>query len=338
MVRKSLLVAGGFGWLLGLVLTPLWAAQAPPTNWFFQGGAEKPLAKVEPLLETTAAKKPPSEKPPSEKTTKPKSVLQQLWRKIYTRPEELAKLAGPTICILDIQHPDRIYELLNRTSDPMDRFYACRFRARVAAISGLPTIVVHATEVRPEQLESSPIKALLIGGRSKALPRKIDEQFYPFIRQTKIPLLGICGGAQLIARAYGAKVVHMRKLRPGEPDPHPKYYPGWFKEWGLTPVHIVKLDPLFANLPETPIFREFHAFQIQKPPEEFELLASTQECQVQAMKHRHRLVYAVQFHPERYDSKHFHGRIVLENFFRLALGQPLPKQASESKGNGLPKK
>ncbi|MCS7304352.1 MAG: hypothetical protein NZ602_04510 [Thermoguttaceae bacterium] len=52
------------------------------------------------------------------------------------------------------------------------------------------------------------------------------------------------------------------------------------------PIQLLKPDPLFANLPENPIFREFHAFQILKPPKEFELLACSQECRIQAITHR----------------------------------------------------
>lgn len=152
-------------------------------------------------------------------------------------------------------------------------------------------------------------------------------------------MLGICGGCQLIGQAYGAKVAAMRKLRPGEQDPNPKYHPGWFKEWGWTPVEVLKKDPLFASLPEKPILREFHAFQIVEPPKEFDVLAFTSECRVQAIKHRDRFVYAVQFHPERYDQQHPHGRVVLENFFRLALGRAVAKQNPESKkAQDLPKR
>jgi GMP synthase-like glutamine amidotransferase len=48
-------------------------------------------------------------------------------------------------------------------------------------------------------------------------------------------------------------------------------------------------------------------------------LASSAECRVQVIKDRKRLVYGVQFHPENYDAEHSDGRILLENFFRLAL-------------------
>lgn len=303
------------------------------------GGAATPPPAEKPTVEKKTPEKPPVEKSASKKTLREKAAVEELWRKIYTRPEQLAKLTKPTVCILDIQHPDPIQEQLKTLGNPMEQFSACTFRSRAAEISGLDAIVVHATEVRGEDLDRPQIKAILIGGRSKSLPRVVDERFYRLIRETKIPILGICGGCQLIGRAYGAKVERLRKLRPGEADPNPGYHPGWFKEWGFTSVQVLRPDPLFAGLPDKPILREFHAFQMAAPPKEFDLLATTEECRVQAIKHRDRLVYAVQFHPERYDQQHPHGRVVLENFFRLALGQSSANEGAErEKGRDLPKK
>ena len=233
MLRKTIFLLLSVGWLGGVWVEVIWAGETTPVKT-----AEKRTAKPQ-----------PGEKPTPLSETE-KRALQDLWRNIYTRPEQLAKLSQPTVCILDIQHPDRIYEQLRTLPRPMEQFYACTFRAKVAEISGLPTLVVHATEITGQDLDRPQIKAILIGGRSKSLPREVAERFYPLIRQTKIPILGICGGCQLIGRAYGAKVTHMRKLQPGEADPNPKYHPGWFKEWGPTALEVLKPDPLFANLPE----------------------------------------------------------------------------------------
>ena len=83
-------------------------------------------------------------------------------------------------------------------------------------------------------------------------------------------------------------------------------------------------DPLFKGLPEEIVVRQSHAFQVMQVPAEFELLASTPECKVQAFKHRQRLVYGTQFHPEVNNDDHPHGRVIIGNFFRLAgLGPEL---------------
>jgi gamma-glutamyl-gamma-aminobutyrate hydrolase PuuD len=83
------------------------------------------------------------------------------------------------------------------------------------------------------------------------------------------------------------------------------------------PVQIVRRDPLFDGLPDEIVVRQAHAFQVMQVPEEMERLASSPECTVQAFKHRRRLVYGTQFHPEIHDDQHPHGGVVVENFFRL---------------------
>jgi GMP synthase (glutamine-hydrolysing) len=58
-------------------------------------------------------------------------------------------------------------------------------------------------------------------------------------------------------------------------------------------------------------------------PEDFVRLAASEICAIEAMRHRTRPLYGVQFHPERYTDDHPDGRAILANFFRLAgLGRP----------------
>jgi len=56
---------------------------------------------------------------------------------------------------------------------------------------------------------------------------------------------------------------------------------------------------------------------------DFVVLAANAECPVEAIKHKQRLMYGTQFHPEQYDDQHLDGRIILRNFFKLA-GLPVP--------------
>ncbi len=238
------------------------------------------------------------------------------WRTVFATPQELAAIAEPMVCILTIQHAEIIRRQL--ADKPAAAYSGARLRERVQRQSGLRCVVVHFTEVRGEDLDRGNVKAILITGRSKTSGPDVDAKFYPLIRTTQIPVFGFCGGMQLIGRAYGANVGPLRKLREGEKDPNPNYHPGQFKEWGFLPVRIVKRDPLFAGLPDELVVRQAHAFQVRQVPAEFELLASSPDCEVEAFKHRERLVYGTQFHPEVNDDDHPHGRAILENFFRLA--------------------
>jgi len=244
------------------------------------------------------------------------------WRTVFATPQELAAIDEPIVCVLTIQHPDIIRKQL--ADKPAAEYSGVKLRERLQRQSGLRCVVVHFTEVRGEDLDRSNVKAILITGRSKIVDRDLDAQFHPLIRNTQIPVFGFCGGMQLIGQAYSVKVGPLRKLREGEKDPNPSYHPGQFKEWGFLPVQIVQRDPLFEGLPDEIVVRQAHAFQALQVPAEFELLASSPECKVEAFKHRQRLVYGTQFHPEVNDDDHRHGRVILENFFRLAGLGPKP--------------
>ena len=65
--------------------------------------------------------------------------------------------------------------------------------------------------------------------------------------------------------------------------------------------------------------QEFHAFEAKQLPDFFDVLASTDECKVQVIKHKHKLHYGTQFHPEDYDVQHLDGKTLWRNFFKLAL-------------------
>ena len=247
------------------------------------------------------------------------------WQVVFPTPHEFAAIDEPIVCILNIQHPYIIRKQL--ANKPAAEYSGLKLRERMQAQSGLRCVMVHFTEIRSEDLDRSCVKAILITGRSKVVGRDLDATFYPLIRDTKIPIFGFCGGMQLIGQAFSSKVGRLRKLRAGEKDPNPNYHPGQFKEWGFLPVRIVQRDPLFDGLPEEIVVRQSHAFQVMQVPAEFELLASTTECKVQAFKHRQRLVYGTQFHPEVNNDDHPHGRVIIENFFRLArLGQEISEQ------------
>ncbi len=243
----------------------------------------------------------------------------QLWKQIYDRPERLAALEQPVIVYLDIQLEDIVRGGLKKLTDPMKQANQIRMREQFKTLSGLDCLVVHRSEVTGADLDRPNVKAILISGRNTTDVPPDDQPFYGLIRNTKIPMIGFCGGGQLIGKAYGFDIVRMRRLKEGETDPMPTYHPGFFKERGFLKVQIVKRDPLFAGLGKEIVVKETHAFQLPDVPKGFELLASTAECRVQAIKDRKRLVYGVQFHPEQYDETHTDGRKVLENFFRLAL-------------------
>jgi GMP synthase-like glutamine amidotransferase len=101
--------------------------------------------------------------------------------------------------------------------------------------------------------------------------------------EAELPILGICLGCQLIARALGGTLSHL-----------PKPELGWF-DITLSPVG--REHPLFAGQPWCGPQFHWHHWQVESLPEGAAVLASSENCNIQAwMKGVN--TFAVQFHPE----------------------------------------
>ena len=105
--------------------------------------------------------------------------------------------------------------------------------------------------------------------------------------EAQFPVLGICLGAQLIAKALGARV-----------------YPNGAKEIGWAPVFFTSAaqsDPVFSGLPSPTMFFHWHGETFDLPkgalPAGAEWLAYSNQCRHQAFRYR-KNGYGIQFHPE----------------------------------------
>ncbi len=94
-----------------------------------------------------------------------------------------------------------------------------------------------------------------------------------------VPLLAVCFGHQLLARALGVDVVRREK------------------RVGLFRVRPVRDDPLFDGLSLGAVVPEQHSEHVSRVPDGFELVATSDYCTIQAMRHREAPIYGVQFHP-----------------------------------------
>ena len=238
---------------------------------------------------------------------------------LFDSSAKLRSRSSPFVCFIDTEHPDEIRRTMESASGGRHSDKIKRWRERIELdVAGLPCLVAHYTQVLRRDFDNPSLRAIMISGRAHHILPVMDRELFRLIRGTGVPTIGFCGGHQLIAQAYGARVAAMRRLKPGEEDPAPHRGPGFFKEWGFRPVRIVRSDSLLGGLGDSLLVREMHFAEVKELPAELELLASTDECRVQAMKHRGRLLYGTQFHPEGYDDEHPDGRSLLRNFFRLA--------------------
>jgi len=129
------------------------------------------------------------------------------------------------------------------------------------------------------------------------------------IKKASQPVLGVCGGHQQIALAYGAPVDLMGRLEPGEG------YAGAKRERGYFPV-ATNGDGLFKDLSKELTVWHSHFDEVKALPKGFRRTAWNEACPIQAMEHNDRPLFGVQFHPELFDDEHPDGRKIIENFLQ----------------------
>lgn len=123
-----------------------------------------------------------------------------------------------------------------------------------------------------------------------------------FIRSNPAPLLGICAGFHLTARAFGSQIIPMSDSA---------------GEFGYTEITVQHDHPLLQGLGERFPCMQMHSYTVSAVPDGFTLLASTEKCPVQMIAHNERPIVGMQFHPELQNEAHRDGERLLQNFFKL---------------------
>jgi len=172
---------------------------------------------------------------------------------------------------------------------------------------------------------------------------EILRRFADFIQTTQVPVLGICGGHQLIGLSFGARVVTLDSREQQERRDNRVV------EYQYRFVRIIDPDdPIFSGIdnPQSGPWQDYtkegrilrvwqnHGLQLDRVPDDFKLLATSYLCKNQMMVKRSadQLIYSVQFHLEKsfedwnqnrtrweHPNESRDGRLLFENFLRLSL-------------------
>jgi len=143
--------------------------------------------------------------------------------------------------------------------------------------------------------------ALVLSGGAPSIAyekHKLGEQ-HRYLEELSVPILGICVGAQFIAEHFGGQSG-----------------PAEFPEYGKTEIIVDDADEIFSGIPRRFIAWESHNDEIKEPGSELIPLAHSENCRYQAVKHRSRPIYGVQFHPEVQHTEY--GEEIFKNFLALA--------------------
>jgi len=163
---------------------------------------------------------------------------------------------------------------------------------------GVDTKIVPNTASFQEILDENVDGLVLSGGAPRiGLEGKLGN-CKEYLVRADFPILGICAGHQFMARFFGGKV---------SPSVKP--------EFGKVELKILKENMIFNGVPESSIVWESHNDEVSKLPDNFEILAESENCKIQAMKHKEKPFYGLQFHPEVEHTEF--GELIFKNFVKI---------------------
>ena len=207
------------------------------------------------------------------------------------------------------------------------------------------TLTVHLSEIEGAAKQFEPDAIVMSGTLTDFDYYNQDHlsKFSDFIRETKIPVLAICGAHQLVGMAFGAELQTLDDLVPAAKRD------ARLVEYQYRFVKIVdNTDPIFGGVSNehTGIWQDYtveddilrvwqnHGLKVNGVPEGFKLLATSYLCKNQMMvKHSDgQMIYSLQFHLEKsfeewsknptrweHQNESRDGRILFENFLQLSL-------------------
>ena len=113
----------------------------------------------------------------------------------------------------------------------------------------------------------------------------------------KLPILGVCLGHQSIGAAFGGDII-----RAGQ------------QMHGKTSVIRTDQKGVFADLPKEFTVNRYHSLVIDKNtlPDCLEITATSEDGEIQGVRHKTLAIEGVQFHPESILTEH--GHAMLKNF------------------------
>lgn len=164
---------------------------------------------------------------------------------------------------------------------------------------GIECLVVRNDEMTVEDIEAvQPERIIISPGPKKpqdaGIVMDVVQRFY-----RGLPMLGICLGHQAIGEFFGGELV-----KAGKPM------------HGKTSMVKHNGDGIFNGVPESFRVMRYHSLVVRLPQkEDLMVIATSEDNEIMAIKHRECTVYGLQFHPESILTEY--GLKLLQNWLEL---------------------
>lgn len=157
------------------------------------------------------------------------------------------------------------------------------------------------SEIDRQQLPDD-LEAVILSGSNAHLDEatlKNYETEIEFVKNASPPILGICFGHQLIGMAFGSKLKSLNN---------------YIKNFQT--IKIQDSNQIFSSWEkgDSVIVKQHHIDFLSELPENFICLAKSDQCTIEAMKHRTKPIYGIQAHIERATDEKPDGYQIFRNF------------------------
>ncbi len=154
-----------------------------------------------------------------------------------------------------------------------------------------------------EIIAEKPSGVILSGGPSSIYDKdapEVDKKLFTM----GVPVLGICYGLYLVVDAFKGKIEKADS-----------------REYGRADIKLNGKSQILKGLKKKETVWMSHGDKVVSVPENFKIVASSENAEISAIENKDERVYGVQFHPEVYHS--VNGIKVLENFvFKICRIKP----------------
>ncbi|MFH0733446.1 MAG: glutamine-hydrolyzing GMP synthase [bacterium] len=154
---------------------------------------------------------------------------------------------------------------------------------------------IHPNNFSIEKIkELNPVGIILSGGPMSVYDDaslSVNKEIF----EMGIPVLGVCYGIQLITSLFGGTVE-----------------PAAQREYGKTNFNVTTANELFNNISSTISVWMSHGDIITSVPNQIEIIGSTTDSPIAAIKVKNKKIYGLQFHPEVAHTEQ--GEVIIKNF------------------------